>query len=624
MKTLSKKKLIPPPLSEIERINFSQRRAKKAKPRPTLYDPSSIDVVSINSSSLEVSWEDAKSEVLYVVSWAEGNYDTGKKRYSLAMKDSTNYIIRGLKPYTIYEIVVFVMFSNGKWKRYRRRRVRTLMGNGNTSPSNNRKKDINSGLKGIAYDPSSLCNNNLYSDGEFKTYCFVNELEDAGYILASKGENTFSNREIYVRGSGYDNIYPGSIIYVDSDITLGSPKPIGYLKRKPISIYGDFLSSGNVTQNNITPDSASVREATNRIMRSLISSGYEPSSTIERKHAIYTSDKQLMCDLKIDANYSGFGLGVSAKISNGEQTFVQASTLHQDYLTIKLSDSWKQDPSSLFDESLTWDDIKGAIGNKPIAIITSVTYGKTFSYLKEFSSKKFTFHGTQKVLAWGQKVESSQNIAESSSYTKDEIFSIGGSSLAKDVLRGKKTMEELDKAMSDNMRFGENNQGVVVKYTMQLITGEYPGKVIKPTYSGKTYTTRYERCPRRVEAKINVADVTIAAGKVKVQMDIEEISINNNQWTTTRIINGSSSEKAQDPWYYTFRNSKTREYGPTRENTYISPYPQLRIRSKDSELDSYRADDDRRIDVSSGKIEIVLKGSVFAGKNVRIKDVKPI
>lgn len=624
MKTLSKKKLIPPPLSEIERINFSQRRAKKAKPRPTLYDPSSIDVVSINSSSLEVSWEDAKSEVLYVVSWAEGNYSTGKKRYSLAMKDSTNYIIRGLKPYTIYEIVVFVMFSNGKWERYRRRRVRTLMGNGNTSPSNNRKKDINSGLKGIAYDPSSLCNNNLYSDGELKTYCFVNELEDAGYILASKGENTFSNREIYVRGSGYDNIYPGSIIYVDSDITLGSPKPIGYLKRKPISIYGDFLNSGNVTQNNITPDSASVREATNRIMRSLISSGYEPSSTIERKHAIYTSDKQLMCDLKIDANYSGFGLGVSAKISNGEQTFVQASTLHQDYLTIKLSDSWKQDPSSLFDESLTWDDIKGTIGNKPIAIITSVTYGKTFSYLKEFSSKKFTFDGTQKVLAWGQKVESSQNIAESSSYTKDEIFSLGGSSLARDVLRGKKTMEELDKAMSDNMRFGENNQGVVVKYTMQLITGEYPGKVIKPTYSGKTYTTRYERCPRRVEAKINVADVTIAAGKVKVQMDIAEISINNNDWTTTRIINGSSSEKAQDPWYYTFRNSKTQEYGPTRENTYISPYPLLRIRSKDSELDSYRADDAQRIDVSSGKIEIVLKGSVFAGKNVRIKDVKPI
>lgn len=626
MKNTSRKKLIPPPFYELERIEFNQRKGKNLKNRPTLYDPSSINIDSINSKSIAISWKDADSELLYIVSWAEGTYEQGVKKYSLAMQNQTSYVIKGLNSDTTYEIIVFVMFKDGRWKRYRRRRVRTLTGNSNDHNNNNnsREKEINNGLKGIKYDTSSLCNNELYSDGELKTYAFVNELEDAGYILTLNKVNEFSNKEIYVRGSGYDNIYPGAIIYVDSDITIGAPKPVGNLKRNPISIYGDFLSNTNITQNNIKPDSASVREATNKIMRSLIDSGYEPSSTVERKHAIYTSDKQLMCDLRIDASYSGFGVGVSAKISNGEQTFIQASTLHQDYLTIKLSDSWKENPSSLFDKNLTWNNIKETIGNRPIAIVTSVTYGKTFSYLKEFSAKKFTFDGGQKVIALGQKVELSQNIAESSSYTKDEIFSIGGSSLARDVLRGKKTMEELDKAMSDNMKFGQNNQGIVTKYTIQLITGDYPGKVIRPTYSGKTNTTIYTRCPRKVEAKINVADVRILAGRVKVQMDIQEIKIDNNKWTTTRVINENSPAKEQDPWYYTFRNSKTREYGPTRKGTYIYPYPLLRIRSKDSEIDSYRADDLRSIDVSSGKIEIVLKGSVLAGQSVRIRDVKPI
>ena len=492
-----------------------------------------------------------------------------------------------------------------------------------------RHEDINAGLREIEHDANALLNSNMYDDD----YRYPEAIEDASdrdfaYIL-DKRESSFSEKEIYVRGSGYENIYPGAILFVDSDITSGSPNPLGRIPRSKISIYGDFLAGGNPSQSNIDPNNSDVRMAINNIMHTLLSdSRYDAPGAQRPRTKIHTSQKSLMMDLGVDSSFAGCNVNVRASATSSEQSFIQATTLDQDYFTIRLKDDWHQDPASLFADSVTWDDLKSEIGNKAIAIVTSVTYGRTFSYMKEYSARQFTFDSSQKVSGYGQSASASQSLAESSSYTNDEIFNLGGTSLTISALRGKNTQHELEEAMADNMRFSHANQGVITKYTLQLITGPTPGTVVRPLYSGTQYQIGYTKCPRRLFAHIDVSRVHIGPGKVKVQLDVECFRIGKEgeqkgKILLTKSIDGGSPEKAQDPWFYTFSSSRNREYGDLEPGEYINKGPLLRIRSKRGG-GSYSAQDERRLtakEMETGALNISLSGSVY--DSVKIRDLEP-
>ena len=503
---------------------------------------------------------------------------------------------------------------------------------GNTSEADytrQRHEYINEGLRRIKHNANDLLNRNMYDDD----YSYPEAIEDASdrdfaYIL-DKRQSSFSEKEIYVRGSGYENIYPGAILFVDSDITSGSPNPLGRIPRSKISIYGDFLAGGNPSQSNIDPNNSDVRMAINNIMHTLLSdSRYDAPGAQRPRTKIHTSQKSLMMDLGVDSSFAGCNVNVRASATSSEQSFIQATTLDQDYFTIRLKDDWHQDPASLFADSVTWDDLKSEIGNKAIAIVTSVTYGRTFSYMKEYSARQFTFDSSQKVSGYGQSASASQSLAESSSYTNDEIFNLGGTSLTISALRGKNTQHELEEAMADNMRFSHANQGVITKYTLQLITGPTPGTVVRPLYSGTQYQIGYTKCPRRLFAHIDVSRVHIGPGKVKVQLDVDCFRIGKEgeqkgKILPTKSIDGGSSERAQDPWYYTFSSSRNREYGDLEPGEYINKGPLLRIRSKRGG-GSYSAQDERRLtakEMETGALNISLSGSVY--DSVKIRDLEP-
>lgn len=499
---------------------------------------------------------------------------------------------------------------------------------GNTSEADNtrrRHERINEGLRRIKHNAYDLLNSNMYDDD----YSYPEAIEDASdrdfaYIL-DKRESSFSEKEIYVRGSGYENIYPGAILFVDSDITSGSPNPLGRIPRSKISIYGDFLAGGNPSQSNIDPNNSDVRMAINNIMHTLLSdSRYDAPGAQRPRTKIHTSQKSLMMDLGVDSSFAGCNVNVRASATSSEQSFIQATTLDQDYFTIRLKDDWHQDPASLFADSVTWDDLSNELNGKAIAIVTSVTYGRTFSYMKEYSARQFTFDSSQKVSGYGQSASASQSLAESSSYTNDEIFNLGGTSLTISALRGKNTQHELEEAMADNMRFSHANQGVITKYTLQLITGPTPGTVVRPLYSGTQYQIGYTKCPRRLFAHIDVSRVHIGPGKVKVQLDVDCFRITEDgEIDIFKSVDGGSSERDQDPWYYTFSNSRNREYGNLDSGEYIYKNPLLRIRSKRGG-GSYTADDERRLtarEMETGALNISLSGSVY--DSVKIRDLEP-
>lgn len=501
-------------------------------------------------------------------------------------------------------------------------------GSGNASEADytrQRHEDINAGLREIKHNAYALLNSDMYDDN----YSYPEAIEDASdrdfaYIL-DKRESSFSEKEIYVRGSGYENIYPGAILFVDSDITSGSPNPLGRIPRSKISIYGDFLAGGNPSQSDIDPNNSDVRMAINNIMHTLLSdSRYDAPGAQRPRTKIHTSQKSLMMDLGVDSSFAGCNVNVRASTTSSEQSFVQATTLDQDYFTIRLKDDWHQDPASLFADEVTWDDLSNELNGKAIAIVTSVTYGRTFSYMKEYSARQFTFDSSQKVSGYGQSADASQSLAESSSYTNDEIFNLGGTSLTISALRGKSTQQELEEAMADNMRFSHANQGVITKYTLQLITGPTPGTVVRPLYSGTQYQIGYTKCPRRLFAHIDVSRVHIGPGKVKVQLDVDCFRITEDgEIDIFKSVDGGSSERDQDPWYYTFSNSRNREYGNLDSGEYIYKNPLLRIRSKRGG-GSYTADDERRLtarEMETGALNISLSGSVY--DSVKIRDLEP-
>lgn len=501
-------------------------------------------------------------------------------------------------------------------------------GSGNASEADytrQRHEEINAGLREIKHNAYALLNSDMYDDN----YSYPEAIEDASdrdfaYIL-DKRESSFSEKEIYVRGSGYENIYPGAILFVDSDITSGSPNPLGRIPRSKISIYGDFLAGGNPSQSDIDPNNSDVRMAINNIMHTLLSdSRYDAPGAQRPRTKIHTSQKSLMMDLGVDSSFAGCNVNVRASTTSSEQSFVQATTLDQDYFTIRLKDDWHQDPASLFADEVTWDDLSNELNGKAIAIVTSVTYGRTFSYMKEYSARQFTFDSSQKVSGYGQSADASQSLAESSSYTNDEIFNLGGTSLTISALRGKSTQQELEEAMADNMRFSHANQGVITKYTLQLITGPTPGTVVRPLYSGTQYQIGYTKCPRRLFAHIDVSRVHIGPGKVKVQLDVDCFRITEDgEIDIFKSVDGGSSERDQDPWYYTFSNSRNREYGNLDSGEYIYKNPLLRIRSKRGG-GSYTADDERRLtarEMETGALNISLSGSVY--DSVKIRDLEP-
>ncbi len=587
-----------------------------------------VTIDKINTNSIQISWEKAtdketaQNELKYKVQWVMGpSYSNNEAKETVYMTNVNSYKITGLYPNTVYRIQIIV--NDGlRTSMYNALYVTTLPNEADKEKA--RRTAINAGLAGIPYRAADLINSTLYNDRTVYQDAIESLPDRDCAFLLSKSETTFDQKEIYVRGSGYENIYPGAILMVDDQITSGSPNPLGRIPRSKISIYGDFLAGGNPFQENVNPANYDVRIATNKIMEALLKDPRYDAPGMQRiRTKIHSSQQSLMMDLGVDASFAGCSLNVKAKTNSSEQTFIQATTLDQDYYTVKLKDNWKQDPSSLFDKSVTWEQLKKELNGKSIAIVTSVTYGRTFSYMKEYSAKKFTYDGSQKVSGYGQSANSSQSVAESSEYNSDEIFNLGGTALPISALRGKRTQAELEKAMSENMKFSHDNQGVVTKYTIQLISGSYPGKVVKPLYSGTQYQIGYTRCPRRLSVRLNVSDVTILSGLVKVQLDVQCFRVVNGKPVIFKTVNGSSPSKVQGPWWCTTKTSRYQEYGDLQPGEYIYKDPLLRVRAK---VVKYAANDERRLnndEISTGAMEVVMKGNVH-NDSVRIVRITPL
>lgn len=475
-----------------------------------------------------------------------------------------------------------------------------------------RRRQIRDGFRSIKVNPKSvLLNDVLYRDPIADDESFI-VAGDECYKLTNTNK-TISRQVVYVKGGGYHNIYPGAIVYADVHLTEGSPIPLSGVRRSKLNLFGSFFSQKSNLQSGVEASAGSVHNAIGKMLNELFANKeYQAAGTINYSSNVFTSKKDMMLSFGCDSSFAGANVQVEASISMNESKFVQSTDLEQQFFNIRLNDDYRDDLSKLFADNVTWNDIHRIAKNRPLCIITSVTYGRSVHYLKEFSSKNFNYKGSQKFSGYGQEVVSAQDIAQSSEATKTQFISLGGTDAPSAILKGDKTPAEIEKVLSNTMSLSKSNQGIPLMYKVELISGEFPGTPIEPTFNGNIVTSGYKRCPSYVQLKITMKTWTVLGQKnVKVKFTYDTFRLEKRE---NKFVKVPSRFNVVDEKAYEESDKPDIRALNLLPGEYVDGYLRLQVRCKASSVSKwYNHISDGLIDASSGYVDLVLKGTTRAG-----------
>ncbi|PID89245.1 MAG: hypothetical protein CSB01_03010 [Bacteroidia bacterium] len=113
-----------------------------------------------------------------------------------------------------------------------------------------RREQIREGLRSIRrYDDPKLM---LVDDNYF------NEPPPPEYVMHRTGiykyitqAHKIDKQEIYLKGEGLNEFYPGAMFYVDYNLAIGNPTVMSGIDRGKITLFGTFISDQKNTQNNV-------------------------------------------------------------------------------------------------------------------------------------------------------------------------------------------------------------------------------------------------------------------------------------------------------------------------------------------------------------------------------------
>ena len=168
-----------------------------------------VGIRSIGPTSITISWqsatdkETAQKDLKYLVQWTPGpDYASSNIKQSSYLFGNS-YIITGLYPSRSYMVRVYV-YDGKNYAVYNPLYVTTSASN----PVDN-SKAIRDLLASVPYSQTALINNNLYNDKTLYPDAIESQPDRDAAFLLTKKENTITNKEIYVRGSGYPCHYYG-------------------------------------------------------------------------------------------------------------------------------------------------------------------------------------------------------------------------------------------------------------------------------------------------------------------------------------------------------------------------------------------------------------------------------
>ncbi len=499
-----------------------------------------------------------------------------------------------------------------------------------------RRRAIRDGLRNTSVDPKMvLYNDTLYNEDKAPEKSFV---ATAGECYILRNVNKPISETKYVRGRGYPDIYPGAIVFADKHLSEGSPIPLANVARSQTQIFGTFFSGKSTLKTVDATTAGDVHTKIGEMMRELFDSDYQPAKTFDHVTKIYSSKNDMMVSMGVDSSFCGCNLKVNATVNNNESSFIHDTSQDEHFFTVRVNDNYRDDISKLFGNDVTWEQIReystvnGHV--QPLAIITSVTYGRSVHFLKEYSTKSFHYEGDQSFEGLGQTVTSKQDIVNSFEATTAQLISLGDAGAGSKILTDSGETEGSLKAMSyericqvleKTSKFGADNQGVPMTYTIELISGDTPGIPIIPTFDGNIVDSEYMRCPKSVQIFVrNNAYCTASEENVRISIG----------YMVFNLITGPDGKLMKNvlghrTWQKTFRQDKKHDQSaslPLSLGEYLDmeSYPTLTVESRGTDVGILSKKwkiniDNQPIDASSGVIHLTLEGNTLQ-KNVNIAD----
>ena len=362
---------------------------------------------NITNTSVSLYWqkavdnETAQKDLRYVITYQPAG---GERRQTSFYTDINYFALTGLTPNTSYRIIVWV-YDGKDFAQYNSITVKTAItssssssGTGTiTTPANDEERcqQIRNGL--LAFSRSGK---EMYAKLEMEK-----EIKEPNVIPVNGGACLITYNKVNVndlKGELFPendaNIFPGSLVYVDKYLAMGTPRKVNFGKKNnfgTVKLSADFIlgsKSDVVVENTLS----GVREGISQIMRKSFGSSFKPSGQ-------YSSDEQTYSDVRkmaIEANCTVDHLAkvdVKTKTTTNNEKIYKMKKINQQFYKIT-AEIKNGDLSSVFGKDVTWKDIDEAIRNNgPIAIITEVTYGRYGYYFHEYNKNSLNFVGSQKV-----------------------------------------------------------------------------------------------------------------------------------------------------------------------------------------------------------------------------------
>lgn len=367
------------------------------------------------------------------------------------------------------------------------------------------------------------------------------------YFLTKNTESLDKN-ENNIFAENLDNIYPGAIVFADKDLANGNPTLVnlGYGK---VTVRVNFNTGGggSSTRQNVENSPHAIHEAIYSMLTA--NPGYQPAVKLNGSKTYYSSQSKMAADLNVSLNFLKASAKVNTSMSSSSSTITEVEDLKQEFYTVEITQ--ESDKSKYFASNVTGADVQRKITSfhAPLAIITSVSYGRRAYRFKEFSSKDFKFKGSESVNALGQSLSSTQDIAQSTTSSREWTYINGGDAQsASQILNG----SNVSTAISQNLEYNaKTNQGIPLYYTVRFLgsgrqatikrTGEYTEVVYEPMFSNVSCTFRNNA-------------THVAGAEMKMRID----------YNVVKIVNGKKVKVAKEKEAfdgYTTKNERNMDFG---------------------------------------------------------------
>ena len=340
---------------------------------------------------------------------------------------------------------------------------------------------------------------------------------DKVFILV-KEEHNITDQSSDIFAANYENIYPGAIVYADAALSNGDPTLVSLPEGK-VSLRVDFdTRNSSSTVKNVTNSADAVQDAIFKLIGNAKST---PAVSVEHSSSYSSSAEEMAVGLNVTAKFLNNSAKVKTNISKSEMHIYAVQNFTQKYYTISITQ--ESDKSKYFGPNVTAKDLEGKMWKSrgdgyddyyPLAIITSVTYGRRAYKIYDYSSSSFKFSGDESVSLYGQKMSSTQDIAESCE-TKNVWMYMDGADpeSAGQILTG----SSIDAALQNKLGFNPNtSQGVPLYYTVRFLAS---GNTANVQMTGKYTTLSYQELPTNVSVTFRNKASGLAGAALKMRMD---------------------------------------------------------------------------------------------------------